>query len=141
MVWTMHRVVRRWIISAFKIGSTYMHMRIGAVMVFGLLAFAGCSSGESTDGLIADLGSPEEIDRIKAVRVVQQRKGDAPIVVPALIESLKDKIADIRWSAAIGLGHFGAEAKSAIPALEQAKQDKDARVREAARVAISRIRA
>jgi HEAT repeat protein len=59
--------------------------------------------------------------------------------VPALIASLKDPQSDVRWSAAIGLGYFGAEAEDAIPALQEAKRDKDARVREAARVAISRI--
>jgi HEAT repeat protein len=59
--------------------------------------------------------------------------------VPALIKSLKDGDGDLRWSSAIGLGYFGAEAKEAIPALQAAQSDRDARVREAARVAISRI--
>jgi HEAT repeat protein len=110
-----------------------------AVILLGLVAFAGCGQGKSTDGLIADLSSPNEGDRINAVRLLPQRRGDATKVVPALVESLKDGHADIRWSAAIGLGYFGAQAKSAVPALEKAKGDTDARVREAARVAISRI--
>ena len=76
---------------------------------------------------------------MNAVRLLQHRKGEASKVVPALIESLMDDQADIRWSAAIGLGYFGAEAKGAVPALEKAQGDTDARVREAARVAISRI--
>jgi HEAT repeat protein len=113
--------------------------RICVVMFLGLLALAGCSSGQSTDDLIDDLSSADEGDRIKAVRWLQQRKGDASKVVPALIESLKDPQGDIRWSAAIGLGYFGSDAEEGIPALEEAKGDKDARVREAARVAISRI--
>ena len=117
-----------------------MHMRICVVMFLGLLALAGCSQGESTDELIEDLSSADEGDRIKAVRWLQHRKGDAPKVVPALIESLKDSQGDIRWSAAIGLGYFGAEAETALPALEEARRDPDARVREAARVAISRIK-
>lgn len=116
-----------------------MRIRICLVMFTALLAFAGCSKGQSTDELIEDLSSADEGDRIKAVRWLQQRKGDAPKVVPALIASLKDTQADIRWSAAIGLGYFGAEAESALPALEEAQRDKDGRVREAARVAISRI--
>ena len=73
------------------------------------------------------------------MRLLQHRQGDAAKVVPALIESLKDVHADVRWSAAIGLGYFGAEAETALPALEEAQRDTDARVREAARVAISRI--
>jgi HEAT repeat protein len=68
-----------------------------------------------------------------------QRKGDAAQVVPALIEALKDKGEDVRWSAAIGLGYFGDQARDAIPALQAAQRDRDARVREAARVALSRI--
>jgi HEAT repeat protein len=116
-----------------------VRMRICVVMFLCSLALAGCSKEQSTDDLIEDLSSADEGDRIKAVRWLQQRKGDASKVVPALIESLKDTQADIRWSAAIGLGYFGAEAEDAIPALEGAQRDNDARVREAARVAISRI--
>jgi HEAT repeat protein len=116
-----------------------VRLRIYVVMFMGLLAVAGCSKGQSTDDLIEDLSSADEGDRIKAVRWLQQRKGDASKVVPALIASLKDPQGDIRWSAAIGLGYFGSEAEDAIPALEEAKHDRDARVREAARVAISRI--
>jgi hypothetical protein len=109
------------------------------LMFLGALAFAGCSRGASTDELIADLRSPEEGDRIKAVRWLQHREGDGVKVVPALIESLKDPDAGVRWSAAIGLGYYGAEAQSALPALEEARRDTDPRVREGARVAISRI--
>lgn len=116
-----------------------MRLRIYVVTLMWLLALAGCNKAASTDELIDDLSSADEGERIKAVRWLQQRKGDASKVVPALIESLKDPQGDIRWSAAIGLGYFGSEAEEAIPALEDAKGDKDARVREAARVAISRI--
>jgi HEAT repeat protein len=117
-----------------------MRTGICVVILMGSLSFAGCSKGgRSTDGLIVDSKSADEGHRIYAVRLLQQRRKDAPKVVPALVDSLKDEHADIRWSAAIGLGYFGADAKSAVPALEKAKGDKDARVREAARVAISRI--
>ena len=94
---------------------------------------------KSTDELIGDLKSPQERDRIIAVRLLPQRKGDAAKVVPALIEALKDKDDDIRCDAAIGLGYFGEQAKDAIPALQAAQRDPDARVREAAGVALSRI--
>jgi HEAT repeat protein len=103
-----------------------------------LLACAGCGK-KSTDDLIADLKSSEEGERIKAVRLLPQRKGEAAQVVPALVEALKDKEADIRWGAAIGLGYFGEQAEDAIPALEAAQRDRDARVREAAGKALSRI--
>jgi HEAT repeat protein len=109
------------------------------VLLLCLLACGGCGKSKSTDDLIADLKSSQEGDRLKAVRLLQQRTGDAAKVVPAMIEALKDKGGDIRLSAAIGLGYFGEQAKDAIPALQAAQGDRDARVREAAGVALSRI--
>jgi HEAT repeat protein len=104
-----------------------------------LLACGGCSKKKTTDELIADLNSSEERDQLIAVRLLPERKGEAAKVVPALIEALKDKGADIRLSAAIGLGYFGEEARDAIPALKTAQRDRDARVRDAASKALSRI--
>ena len=116
-------------------------MRVQNQLVFllSLLACAGCGKEKSTDQLIADLKSHEEGNRINAVRLLPQRKGEAAKVVPALTGALKDSEGDIRWSAAIGLGYFGDQAKDAIPALQEAQHDRDARVREAAGVALSRI--
>ena len=116
-----------------------MGVRIWMVMFICLLALTGCSKAPPTDKLLEELSSKDDGDRIKAVRWLQHRQGEATKIVPALIESLKDVQPDIRWSAAIGLGYYGTQAESAIPALEKAKGDSDARVREAARVAISRI--
>jgi HEAT repeat protein len=104
-----------------------------------LLACVGCGKKKSTGELLEDLKSSRERERVIAVRLLPQRKGDAAQVVPAMIQSLKDKEGDIRWSAAIGLGSFGEQAKDAIPALQAARHDRDARVREAAGVALSRI--
>jgi len=118
-----------------------VRMLICIALFLGALSISGCSKGPSTDDLIDDLSSGEELDRIKAVRWLQQRTQEGEKVVPALIGSLKDTDVDVRWGAAIGLGYFGAEAESAVAALEEAQHDQDARVREAARVAISRIRA
>jgi HEAT repeat protein len=109
------------------------------VLLLCLLACGGCGKKKSTDELIADLKSPQEGERIRAVRLLPQRKEDAAQVVPALIEALKGKEGDVRWGAAIGLGSFGEQAKDAIPALQAAQRDRDARVREAAGVALSRI--
>ena len=107
-------------------------------MLLLLLACAGCSKRSTTE-LMQDLKSQRPGDRIAAVRLLSQRKGEAAKVVPALTEALKDSEGDIRWSAAIGLGYFGDQAKDAIPALQDAQHDRDARVREAAGVALSRI--
>ncbi|HKI31887.1 MAG TPA: HEAT repeat domain-containing protein [Gemmataceae bacterium] len=89
--------------------------------------------------MLEDLKGSQERDRLIAVRLLPQRKGDAAQIVPALIEALKDKAGDVRCSAAIGLGSFGEQAKDAIPALQAAQRDRDARVREAAGIALSRI--
>jgi hypothetical protein len=103
------------------------------------LLSCGCTKTKSTDDLLADLKSAEEKDRITAVRLLPERRADGGRVVPALIESLQDKQANIRRSAAIGLGSLGQEARDAISALQAAQSDPDARVREAAGVALSRI--
>jgi HEAT repeat protein len=117
-----------------------MRARVFWILVLCLLAAAGCRRSKSTDELIADLDSPEEKDRVIAVRLLEQRKGDPAKVVPALIKALKDKETDVRWGAANGLGYYGEQAKDAIPALqEMAQHEPDARVRNAAKTALSRI--
>jgi HEAT repeat protein len=116
-----------------------MRARWPLAVLFCLLSLSGCGKQKTTDELIADLKSSEEKDRIIAVRLLGQRKGEAPRIVGALIGALKDKQGDIRWSAAIDLGLFGEQAREAIPALQEAQRDLDARVREAAGVALSRI--
>ncbi|HMF10655.1 MAG TPA: HEAT repeat domain-containing protein [Gemmataceae bacterium] len=113
-------------------------MRGRIVVILCVFACAGCGK-KSTDQLIADLNSGSERDRLVAVRLLPQRKADAEKIVPALIGALEDSDGDIRWSAAIGLGYFGEQAKEAIPALQAALKDHDARVREAAGVALGRI--
>ncbi|MFL5340537.1 MAG: HEAT repeat domain-containing protein [Gemmataceae bacterium] len=108
------------------------------ILLAGLLA-CGCSKTKSTDQLIADLKSGEEKQRLIAARLLGQRHAEPAKVVPALTEALSDHDGDVRWSAAIGLGYFGEQAKDAVPALQKAQQDKDGRVREGAAVALSRI--
>jgi HEAT repeat protein len=115
-----------------------MRGRTRWVLLLCLLACVGCGR-KSTDQLIGDMKSPQTRDQIVAVRLLQQRKGDAAKVVPALTEALKNKDDGIRCDAAIGLGYFGEQAKDAVPALEAARNDPDVRVREAAGVALSRI--
>jgi HEAT repeat protein len=115
-----------------------MRLPTCVVLLLCSLACFGCG-GKSTDELIDDVKSPQVGDRVKAVRLLPQRKREAAKVVPALVEALKDSQDDVRWSAAIGLGYFGEEAHDAIPALQEAQRDPDARVREAAGVALSRI--
>jgi HEAT repeat protein len=116
-----------------------MRLRTGIAILVCLVASGGCAKQKSTTELVTDLTSAEEGQRIVAVRLLPQHKGDAAQIVPALMAALSDKSADVRWSAAIGLGYFHEKAKEAIPALQDAKHDRDARVREAAGVALGRI--
>ncbi len=116
-----------------------MRGRACFALLLCVLACDGCAKQKSTGELIGDLKSGGARERIIAVRLLPQRKGEVAQVVPALIEALKDKDDDVRWSAAIGLGYFGEQAKDAIPALQAAQRDRDARIREAAGVALSRI--
>jgi hypothetical protein len=116
-----------------------MPVRTPVVLLFGVLACGGCGQKKSTDELIGDLKATEEGERVKAVRTLPHRKGDAAQVVPALIEALKATDREIRRDAAIGLGQFGEEAREAIPALQAVQRDRDPRVRWAVCVALSRI--
>ena len=117
-----------------------MHVHRHLVLLLCSLACGGCSTGKSTDELIADLKSGTEIEGVKAARTLPRGKEDAEKVVPALIEGLAHKGNDVRRSSALKLGEFHELAKDAIPALQKAEQDDgDARVREAAGIALSRI--
>jgi HEAT repeat protein len=118
-----------------------MRVRPRLVLLLCLLTCAGGSGcgKKSTEQLVDDLKGSEEGDRIRAARLLPERKGDAAQVIPALIEALKDKEDDVRRSAALGLGSFGEQAKDAIPALQEAQHDRNALVREAAGIALSRI--
>ncbi len=117
-----------------------MSIRSSWVLLICLPLFGACARQKSTQELISDLKSPDDKDRIIAVRTLPgKKKGDAAEIVPALIEALKDADGDVRRSAAIKLGSFGDKAKDAIPVLQAALHDKDARVRESAGMALSRI--
>jgi HEAT repeat protein len=116
-----------------------MRARAPFVLFLCLLACGGCGRQKSTDEMLSDLKGAQVGDQLKAVRLLPQQKGDPAKVVPALVEALKSKGADVRISAAIGLGSYGEQAKEAIPALQAVQRDPDGRVREAAGLALSRI--
>jgi vesicle coat complex subunit len=109
----------------------------------GLLVYSIYGNTKSTDELLTDLKRGGEKERIYAVRTLSAADGDAPKVIPALIDALRDGDGDVRRSAAIRLGYYGQrgfeQAKDAIPILLQRQHDGDARVREAATKALERI--
>lgn len=93
--------------------------------------------------LLKALGDAAEQVRFMAAMVmptvVKDSSADAATAVPALIRTLKDKDAGVRWRAAEALGKIGAPAKSAIPALNTALKDPDKDVRDAAAEALGRL--
>lgn len=117
-----------------------MHRRIWLLILTCSLVCPGCNKAASTDELIEDLSSTDTEDRVKAVRLLQGRQSDGDKVVPAMIKLLDDKAVNVRLSAIIGLGYFGAEAETALPELEKAEKDPDGKIRRAATTAIARIR-
>src|SRR5579863_8404953 len=96
-----------------------VRMLLSIVILLGSLLVVGCSREIPTDQLINDLNSDSDGERVIAARLLQNRTKDASKVVPALIKSLDDADGDVRRSAAIGLGYYGAQATDAIPALEE----------------------
>jgi HEAT repeat protein len=59
--------------------------------------------------------------------------------VPRLVEKLKDKDPNVRYSAARDLGKYGAEAKPAVPALVEALKDESPMVRMGAAYALGEV--
>jgi HEAT repeat protein len=108
------------------------------LVVLVLLSIGGCGKG-STAHWIEQLKSPESLRRLEAIHTLQERKGEAAEIVPALVESLQDENPHVRRDAARALGSFGAEATNSIPALQAALRDRDTSVRRAVGVALSRI--
>jgi HEAT repeat protein len=89
----------------------------------------GCG-GKTTD---------EWVGQLHSVKALGERGAEAPTVVPALAEAMKDQDAFVRRDAAVALGKIGPEAKSAVPVLFAARKEKDRFVRKAASEALKRI--
>lgn len=112
--------------------------RSRSFVLLAILLAGGCGK-KSTAQLIEDLNAPDTLTQIKAVRTLPERKADAALVIPSLIEALKNESAEVRKGAAFGLGTFGEQAYDAIPALQTAQRDRESDVRRAAAIALSYI--
>lgn len=78
--------------------------------------------------------------RVKAAEALWKiEKTPATVLLPVLLEALKDKDAQLRAAAAPVIGMLGSKAKTAVPALIQALKDKDERVRGEAVSALGEI--
>ena len=59
--------------------------------------------------------------------------------IPQLIDCCKDKMPQVRWTAAVVLGNIGPDAKAAVPTLRTMLQDSDNNVRAQAQNALNRL--
>jgi HEAT repeat protein len=64
---------------------------------------------------------------------------DPAYTVPGLLEMLKDKNPDVRYTAVSHLGKYGSRAKEAVPAIIDALKDSEANVRIGAVYALANI--
>lgn len=108
------------------------------------LAFAGClfiaaGCAKSTTHWTEQMKSTESVQRLHAVHTLKGRVTEPLIVVPALVEALKDEDPFIRRDAARALGKFGPDAVDAVPPLRVLLTDKEPSVRKAAAQSLKQI--
>ncbi len=108
----------------------------------GCLALAGSklyADETPVAGLVKDLKSDKEADRLKALDDLGARGEKAAEAVKPIEDLLKDKSAKVRAHAAMALGSIGAAAKDSVPALAELFKDSDDSVRRTAVRAIMAI--
>jgi HEAT repeat protein len=108
------------------------------LLVFLAALVAGCG-GKTTDEWVGQLRSGDGAQRLHAVKALGDKGAEAPTVIPALTDALKDQNAFVRRDAALALGRLGAEAKPAVPALLAARRERERSVRKAADEALKKI--
>ncbi len=111
----------------------------GALVAILALGACGCGGSKSTAEWIELSKSKDSAERSRAIGALAEKKSEAEVVIPALVEALKDTEAFARRDAARALGSFGAAASAAVPALRLASRDKNGHVRQAAKDALMRI--
>jgi HEAT repeat protein len=96
-------------------------------------------AGSKWAGVLRD---PDPKARKKAVFTLGNIGPSDPVVLPSLLEALKDTNADVRCEAILALAKYGPGAKEAIPALTEVQQkDRDAAVRAYAAEALEKLKA
>jgi HEAT repeat protein len=108
------------------------------LLPFWLLLFlTGC--GKSTADWVEQAKSADPVKRLHAIHALREKVDEKEVVLPVLIEALKDENTSVRRDAARSLGHFGSEAREAAPALRMLLPDKEPSVRKAAGEALKQI--
>jgi HEAT repeat protein len=108
-------------------------------LAFVLVVLLPACGGRSTGEWIEQLAAKESSQRLRAVKALAQRRGEAEAVVPALARALADEDAFVRRDAAAALGGFGPAARPALPALSALVRDRKPAVRRAALAALKKI--
>ena len=107
-----------------------------ALAGFFILA-AGC--GKSTVHWTEQMKSPDSVNRLHAVHALKGRVNEPNVVIPALMDALKDEDTFIRRDAARALGKFGPDAADAVRPLRILLTDKEPSVRKAAAQSLQQI--
>ena len=95
---------------------------------------------DAIPALLKAAGDPDN-DRAAPIlgSMGRQKPETAKVIVPGLVELLKDPDGQLRQRAAATLGQIGAGARPAVPALEEALKDGNAGVRRSAADALKNI--
>ena len=112
-------------------------MRKGLLLGVCLL-LAGCG-GKPTADWIAQLRDKDPAQRLRAIKILGEKRSELATVVPALAQALEDEDAFVRRDAARALGRIGPAAAAAVPALRVAGRDRNQHVREAALEALRKV--
>ncbi|MDB6109974.1 MAG: repeat protein [Pedosphaera sp.] len=89
--------------------------------------------------LLREATNKNEFPRTHSIWALTQIRGAPAVLVPALTQALHDPSLHVRSTAAVGLGGFGEDAKSAVPALVQALKDPDYSLRVHVKNALKQI--
>jgi HEAT repeat protein len=113
-------------------------MKTSVLSFIVLILFTGCAR-KPTAELVDQLKDRESVQRLRAIKELENRSQDAGVVVPALVECLHDADPFVRRDAATALGQFGPDGKTATSALLVALRDKTPKVRTAAAEALKKV--
>jgi HEAT repeat protein len=100
----------------------------GFIFVLGVSVATVCLAESTTQELIKELKEDSPKIRANAAKKLGKRPDDKSIVVPTLIEALKDEDGNVRFYAAEALGRI--KDPSAVPALIEASKDEVTFIRE-----------
>jgi HEAT repeat protein len=110
------------------------HVRAVAVHALGIVGPGAVVSVPSIIELVSS-----DSDRLGAIKTLAVFGDESRAAVPALVEALHDRRAEVRWNAAKTLGKIGPDARAAVTALSTALKDEDSKVREHAAEALGDI--